>query len=160
MTTLISNDQTVYRTSQTGGTSSGRGNRTFGETIRFGFVGSLNTAIDFAVFLFLTHVWHWNVLEAQTASYTFGLINSYFWNRTVTFRGKGKPRPGEVIRFISVNLASYLASLLVLSVMTHFGRSDVVSKLVATLVTFAINFAGSKWWVFRDRSPARVTHRN
>jgi putative flippase GtrA len=123
--------------------------RPFGETIRFGVVGITNTSVDFLLFLSLTSIWSWNVLAAQTVSYLFGLVNSYIWNRKVTFKSQEKPNSGEILRFISVNLVSYLISILVLLIMEYFSVSNVLSKFIVIFFTFGINFAGSKWWVFR-----------
>ncbi|WP_206919244.1 glycosyltransferase family 39 protein [Alicyclobacillus acidoterrestris] len=122
--------------------------RTFGETVRFGLVGTLNTAVDFAIFILLTHVGHWDIIAAQTVSYAVGLMNSYVWNRIVTFKEQGSIGWKQVGRFVAINVSSYLVSVFVLFVMRRFACPDVVSKLFATLVTFAINFIGSKRWVF------------
>lgn len=66
--------------------------------LRFGTVGVGNTLIDFGVFFLLTAL---NVpyLLAQVCSYTAGILNSYIWNRTWTFRVKEKVRGQEIIRF-------------------------------------------------------------
>lgn len=125
------------------------------ETIRFGLVGVMNTGLDFILFLLMTNLWHWNVLIAQTLSYLFGLINSFVWNRRLTFQSKGRPETSEVIRFIGVNLVSLLASLFVISEMAHFSVPNTLSKIIVLFITFAINFTGSKWWVFRKRSIER-----
>jgi putative flippase GtrA len=152
MKTSVQNAQGVTPASQTDRGDTDPSTRTVRETIRFGLVGLMNTAIDFVLFLLLTNLWHWNVLAAQTVSYLFGLINSYAWNRKVTFKSKERPASGEVVRFVGLNFISYLASLFILSFMRHFLVSNTVSKIIVTFATFAINFAGSKWWVFKQRS--------
>ena len=120
-----------------------------GETVRFGLVGVSNTAIDFAVFMLLTALWEWHVIAAQTVSYLIGLLNSYVWNRKITFKTETKSGKGEIIRFVIINVISYIVSVVLLSVLGDFSISQMICKLIVIAATFAVNFIGSKWWVFQ-----------
>lgn len=130
-----------------------RGNRTrtglWKQSIHFGLVGVLNTTIDFIVFFVMVRWFHWNVVMAQSVSYASGLFNSYVCNRYLTFRQKGKPRYSEFGRFVAVNGMSYSLSILGIALLRQLSWPIVLSKVAVTLVTLAINFIGSKFWVFR-----------
>ncbi|AET69084.1 putative membrane protein [Desulfosporosinus orientis DSM 765] len=120
------------------------------EFVRFGLVGAVNTGVDFAVFTVLTHLGVL-VLAAQVVSYSCGILNSFFLNRTWTFsaRVRGKS-PGQFLGFFLWNLAvlSITYGLLVYF-HTHFAWSIIVSKIVATGLSMIINFAGNRWLIFK-----------
>ncbi len=107
-----------------------------------------NTAVDFIVFFTL---WSWGVpyLAAQAVSYSAGTANSFFWNRSWTFKAAGQTGAGEVIRFIAINLAALGFSALLLSVLS--GQPLLISKLIATLGAMALTFFGSRFWVFKQQ---------
>ncbi|ATH95104.1 membrane protein [Bacillus glycinifermentans] len=117
--------------------------------LRFGTVGVGNTLIDFGVFFLLTAL---NVpyLLAQVCSYTAGILNSYIWNRTWTFRVKEKVRGQEIIRFLIINLAASGITFLLLYGLQKAGLSLVSSKVTATVGGMVINFIGNRLWVFQE----------
>ncbi|NUJ16945.1 GtrA family protein [Bacillus glycinifermentans] len=116
--------------------------------LRFGTVGIGNTLIDCGVFFLLTAL---NVpyLIAQVCSYTAGILNSYIWNRTWTFRVKEKVRGQEIIRFLIINLAASGITFLLLYGLQKAGLSLVSSKVTATVGGTVINFIGNRLWVFQ-----------
>ncbi|MFN2747169.1 MULTISPECIES: GtrA family protein [Bacillus] len=116
---------------------------------RFGTVGVGNTLIDFGVFFLLTSL-HVPYLIAQIFSYSAGVANSYIWNRTWTFQVKEKAHGKEVFRFIIINLAASAMTFLLLYALQQRGLSLVISKIAATVLGMAVNFAGNRLWVFQD----------
>lgn len=118
--------------------------------IKFNLVGLLNTALDFAIFALLTWLSVYYII-AQCISYGMGMLNSYTLNKYWTFAQKGRLEPKQAIRFIVLNLGSLLLSLLLLALLKdHWHIKLLLAKLIATVVTTLINFAGSKLWVFRS----------
>ncbi|MBU8787312.1 MULTISPECIES: GtrA family protein [Bacillus] len=117
--------------------------------LRFGTVGIGNTLIDCGVFFLLTAL---NVpyLIAQVCSYTAGILNSYIWNRTWTFRVKEKVCGQEIIRFLIINLAASGIIFLLLYGLQKAGLSLVSSKVTATVGGMVINFIGNRLWVFQE----------
>ena len=65
--------------------------------IQFGFVGVLNTLVDFLVFQALNLLAGWTYL-AQVVGYSCGVVNSYLWNSNWT------SLPGYELAGASVNL--------------------------------------------------------
>ncbi|KMY57273.1 membrane protein [Geobacillus stearothermophilus] len=113
---------------------------------RFGLVGVSNTAVDFAVFFLLTAAGA-KAAVAQAVAYGAGMANSYIWNRRWTFQVKRKANIKEVLRFLVVNGLSFGASLAVLLAAERFA-SLWLAKLAATIAGMAVNFIGSRYWVF------------
>ncbi|MDI9260110.1 GtrA family protein [Alicyclobacillus sendaiensis] len=115
----------------------------------FAAVGLLNTCVDAGVFLVLAALCHVAASVAQVISYSCGMVNSFAWNRGVTFRA-GALRIGEIVRFLAVNGASLILSFAAMRVFTRADWPLFAAKAIVTLGTLALNFAGSKWWVWRD----------
>ena len=116
--------------------------------IKFGLVGSLNTIIDFIVFAILTSVGA-NFLVAQILSYSCGLLNSYFVNRTWTFKQTKKASMGEFMRFLAVNVVTLSITLYLLDLFyTKQGMNLFLSKLLVTAIGTIVNFIGTKMLVF------------
>lgn len=121
--------------------------RNISELIKFSIVGASNTAVDLIVFFSL---WFVGVpsLSAQVLSYSAGMINSFFWNRSWTFQAKGRVEAGEVLRFLIVNIAGLSISAALLSISS--GQPLFISKMIATFAGMAVTFIGSRFWVFRS----------
>jgi putative flippase GtrA len=139
------------------------------EFIKFGLVGVMNTGVDFIVYtlLMLAGV---HYLGAQVVSYAAGTVNSYVVNKLWTFKGqvhdnekaKGgsasasrgtgfSANRGEFLRFVLLNAATLLLSLLLLYMLkSGLGLHALLAKLLVTGVTVVANYIGSKLWVFRD----------
>jgi putative flippase GtrA len=117
--------------------------------IKFNLVGLLNTALDFALFSLLTWFGVYYIL-AQCVSYGVGMLNSYTLNKYWTFAQKGRLEPKQAIRFLVLNLGSLLLSLLLLMLFKDsWGIAILAAKLLTTVVTTLVNYAGNKLWVFR-----------
>ena len=120
------------------------------QLIKFGLVGFLNTAIDFGIFTLLTAVAGLGSTISHIISYTCGVLNSYLFNRTWTFKQKSKIHPMELIKFLLVNLVSLGLSTLLLNYLeTGANLSVYLAKAGATICSMAINFIVSKLLVFK-----------
>lgn len=121
--------------------------------ITFNLVGLLNTAIDFLLYTLL--LWFGTYyLIAQIIAYGAGMINSFLLNSRYTFH-KGdslvsNPRQfNRGVRFVVWNALLLGLTLLLLAAFTEWwGMGEVISKVIVTVVTVALNFYGSKKWVF------------
>ncbi|EMI09302.1 MULTISPECIES: GtrA family protein [Anoxybacillus] len=116
--------------------------------VRFAVVGIGNTLVDFVVFFLLASIGVPYVFS-QVCSYSAGMMNSYVWNRTWTFQVRKKASVQEFLQFIFINLVS-LSTTIVLLYLLHklAGMQLFSSKAVATVAGMAVNFAGSRFWVF------------
>ena len=121
------------------------------QAFKFVLVGLLNTIIDAVIYVVLTR---WLGLGGRQAlakaiSYGAGVINSYAWNRTWTFKSDAK---------ILVTLAPFvltgLAGAAISSACMHFaleslGLPEAIAFGLATAATFVWNFVINKFIVFR-----------
>jgi putative flippase GtrA len=118
------------------------------EPVTFSAVGVLNTAVDIGVFALLARLGV-PYLAAQAVSYATGACQSYLLNRAVTFRRGGRPTAVEALRFGAVNAASLVISAGVLYAvhgLAHGGLWE--TKVAATILGAAANYAGNRLWVF------------
>lgn len=115
---------------------------------RFIVVGVSNTFVDFLLFFSLIAL-HVPYMWAQMFGYSAGVINSYIWNRAWTFRSVGGGKK-QFVRFLAVNLCSLIVTIMML----HGFREMfpiVLNKMIATISGMAINWIGSRMWVFSEK---------
>ncbi|MBB5326063.1 putative flippase GtrA [Anoxybacillus tepidamans] len=116
---------------------------------RFCVVGVGNTLIDFGVFFLLTS-FGVSYFLAQACSYSAGVMNSYVWNRMWTFQVQQKATVQEFFRFILINVFSLSTTFVLLYIFRQIGDMSLLySKVIATIGGMAVNFAGSRLWVFQ-----------
>lgn len=152
------------------GARDGDAKRTILQFIQFNIVGVLNTLVDFVVFQILNLLLGWTYV-AQVISYSCGVVNSYIWNSSWTFRAERTRSPREMIAFLAVNLVSLCVSLGVLwfsrevlgvtdawvatwlpDFLAKFVNGNTVAKLIATACAIVVNYLGNKRFVFRKGS--------
>ncbi|WP_461201835.1 GtrA family protein [Anoxybacillus sp. TBDG-1] len=115
---------------------------------RFAVVGVGNTFVDFGLFFLLValgvpYMW------AQMFGYSAGVINSYVWNRTWTFRAQGAIMK-QFVRFLVINLCSFVVTLLLLYALNKI-YPIFLSKVIATVGGMVVGWLGSYKWVFSER---------
>lgn len=115
--------------------------------VKFNLVGIVNTLVDFAVFTVLTFFGMY-YMAAQVISYSCGVANSFVMNKYWTFGDKSSPHGYEIFKFIAVNAVSLAVSLSILYPLKP-AIGVFSAKIIATLFSVMINFAGSKLWVFK-----------
>ena len=74
---------------------------------KFAVVGVVNTLIDYGVFALLAQVLFVNVYLAQVISYSCGILNSYIWNRSWTFRSENRFFGPTLVRFWRLTCACW-----------------------------------------------------
>ncbi len=138
------------------------GNAAFGQFVRFGMVGILNTLLDiltlnFLLWLFPTH--NANLLLIYNSlAYTVGAVNSFSLNKYWTFKHKRSTTGGEVVRFAFINVIGIVCNdvtiWLVARTLHSLISSNIlwanVSKLSAIAVTLFVSFFGMRLWVFAN----------
>lgn len=122
------------------------------QAFKFGLVGVLNTAVDWLVYFALTHGLAYfgaHLTFAKGISYTVGVLNSFFWNKTWTFRSSAATR-STLLPFFVTNLVGLAINTGLMQVCLHTLRlPEILSLIVATLGTLAWNFTLSKLVVFK-----------
>lgn len=118
---------------------------------RFSIVGVLNTLMDFAVFTLLHSLFGVGYAVSQIAGYSFGVVNSFIFNKNWTFgdRNANKKTSHELFQFIMVNLISLIITIMSMKfLVNNFEINVYVSKIIVTLIAQVTNFLGYKLWVF------------
>lgn len=129
------------------------------QLLKFGLIGILNTAVDMTVFgvLIISGI---HYAAAQIAAYSAGMAGSYLMNSKFTFhvtdvRGDRKQEWRRRLQFLMWNVTMLgLSVLLLASVKRWFGWKDLIAKTMVTVLIVAINFYGSKKWVFAGERQA------
>jgi len=121
------------------------------QAVKFSFVGVLNTAVDWGVYFILTRWAGMATLPvvAKSISYSAGILNSFFWNRTWTFRSKAQIWT-TLLPFVAVNLVGLAINTGVYELCLNIlGLHELIALGTATVITLAWNFVLSKLVVFR-----------
>lgn len=143
--------------------------KTLWQILKFLIVGGLNTLVDFGVFQVFNLVFGW-VYAAQVIGYGCGIVNSYLWNSSWTFREQRTRSFREIALFLVVNFVSLGVSLCVIWLcrgvfgitnewaagwmpawLGGFVKGDTIAKLIATAVAIAVNYLGNRLFVFRAK---------
>lgn len=121
--------------------------------VKFGITGVVNTAVDYAVFFLLARLLGFNAYAAQAVSYGAGMLNSYFVNRSWTFRTGARFFSPQLVRFVVTNLVVLGVSMLLLKFFMEILSVDMMlAKLITICVTMALNFVISRLWVFKPEN--------
>ncbi len=129
--------------------------------VKFGLVGVLNTAVDFLVFNLLL-LFRCPAPVSKGVSYTAGMLNSFFFNKNWTFRATGNSKK-QFVRFLVLNLATLAVSvglmkeLSALLATSFFAEAsplfaDNLANLIVIAITVILNFIGSRFFVFSQKS--------
>lgn len=116
----------------------------------FAVVGVSNTMVDLVVYWLLLQIPIYYVI-ANVISYGAGMLNSYLWNRNVTFKDKRKEHSKQtIIRFILWNVSMLVLSTGIIYCLTElFAWHALMSKIIATCIVLLVQFLGNKLWVFK-----------
>jgi putative flippase GtrA len=126
------------------------------EKIRFGLVGALNTASDFAILNILAVGFGVPVVLANTVSTGLCMVMSFFLNKKWTFKSTGKNYLREVVLFfvftiIGMWVISNGIMALLVPMMPDWPELLRVSlpKVVATVASLIWNFLAYRYIVFK-----------
>lgn len=127
----------------------------FHQAVRFGMVGVLNTGVDLGSYWILTRFIPYfenaHVL-AKAISYTLGVLNSYLWNRSFTFRSQVRS-PKRFAIFFLINLVAVGINSGLMALSLHVLQlPEWAGLLIATAITMTWNFTTSKFIVFREQT--------
>ncbi len=146
--------------------------RWFGQVLRFGLVGGLNTLVDLLILNFLLLLFPTNsipiILAYSALAYSLGAVNSFLLNKYWTFGYRKRTTRKEVVRFIVTTLCGIGWSCIILWLASRVLHPFLVnttiwanaSKVLAISGTALISFLGMSLWVFVNKtrnSPVQPT---
>ena len=121
---------------------------------KFAAVGVLNTLVDLGLFTLFAQVLGWDRYLSNILSYGAGMLNSYIWNRSWTFRSRAGFFSPALVKFLAVNLSMLALSTAILYLGSGvLGLPQLLVKLGATGVTMVGGFLCNRLWVFSDGAP-------
>jgi putative flippase GtrA len=125
---------------------------TLHQFMRFCVVGTINTGVDFVVYILLTRLsdfWMANLVYAAVLSYSCGAVSSFILNNFWTFRRDAGQLRGKVVKFLVVTAGGLLLNAAILHILVGLGVYDIIAKVFATVCVIAWNFTLFKYWAFK-----------
>ena len=125
--------------------------------MKFLFVGGLNTAVGYGVFVLLILL-NAHYIIAATVSHIVGVTNSYLWNKFFTFKNNKKISHQEISKFIVVYGVVYIVNLGLLWWLIDIrGLNPLVAQLINVVVIAIISFFGQKYWTFKMENQNEIS---
>lgn len=130
------------------------GRPTLRQFIKFAVVGTINTVLDFGVYLGLTRWLHLHYLVANLLAFILAASSSFILNKYWTFRdNRLDGLTYQYIKFLTVSLVGAALTELTLFTLVHFLKThDLLGKVMAIAVVTFWNFFANKHWTFRRLS--------
>ena len=126
-----------------------RDRRAWAQLLRFAVVGASGYVVNLVVFAALDNAGTGH-RAAAAGAFAVALANNFFWNRRWTFRATDGHAGFQAARFLTVSLAAFLISLVVLEVLVSVaGVPALAAQAVAIVVATPFNFLGNRLWSFR-----------
>lgn len=128
--------------------------KTFQDILRFTVVALAGLAIDVSVAWVLSTSIGINLLLAATAGFLFGAIFNYllheFWTFRRSERGLSCPRILRYSAALGVCMIIRLAMVYILMKIMPVEQSELVILVLATIMSFLVNYLLSKRFVFNS----------
>jgi putative flippase GtrA len=121
------------------------------EFARFAVVGLISNALLFLLYIAVTGLGMGHKLAA-TLAYAIGVAQTFFFNRSWSFRDRGAPGPAFV-RYVGAYAFGYVFNMAALVVLVdRAGYRHQFVQAVVILILAVTLFLLQKFWVFRDKS--------
>ncbi|HVM76888.1 MAG TPA: GtrA family protein [Candidatus Paceibacterota bacterium] len=128
----------------------------------FAAVGTLNSFIDVGVLNLETFFYGGVVGTAlfaafKAVSFLCATTNSFLWNKYWTFNSTEKATAGQVGGFYSIAIVGWVLNVGAATFVKAIGPADshvwvnIVAPVAGIAVSFAWNFIGYKYWVFKKK---------
>jgi putative flippase GtrA len=118
--------------------------------VRFGLVGASGYAINLGVFALAVHAAGIDYRIAAVLAFLISVANNFWWNRHWTFDARGGHAGFQAARFLTVSVAAFLFSYVVLLALVEgAGLPEVLAQAIAIVAATPLSFLGQKLWSFR-----------
>lgn len=120
--------------------------------IKFCCVGTVNTAIDFAVFFTLHSLFDFGIIISNIISFSCAVTNSYIMNKFWSFQLEERTKANykEFLLFSAATCITLFISTSIL-VIGHTYINIFLLKIIATGATLMINFSIYRLVIFRPK---------
>jgi putative flippase GtrA len=121
---------------------------TLGQFIRFGVVGVISNGALYLLYLGMTYLGMGHKLAA-TIAYAIGVLQTFVFNRSWSFRDRGAAGPA-LVRYVTIYGLGYILNMAVLVVaVDRAGYPHQWVQGIMILVLAVFLFTLQKLWVFR-----------
>jgi putative flippase GtrA len=116
----------------------------------FGVMGTLNSAICYALFATLVHAYAWHHNAALVVDYGFGVALGFALHRQATFADRTNLQ-GALGKYAATLGAVFLIDLAILNLLVASGMlGPLLAQAVAVLLVTTFSYLLQKHWVFRS----------
>lgn len=127
--------------------------------VKFCLIGLLNVVVDWSIYFLLNHLTPIHKLGAKLLSFIAGASNSYYFNRTWTFRSRSRQVGREFGKFFLVaSIGALLNTGIFGLIALRFGFPDIIGLIVATGAVTFWNFFANKYWTFHTNRIIQKAH--
>ena len=113
-------------------------------------VGTLNTAICYALYAALIEWAHWDYMLALVADYGFGIVLGYALHRVSTFADR-KNLKQAFSKYTLALIGAFVLNAIALNWIVEKGLLDpLAAQAVAMMLATGVSYALQKHWVFRS----------
>ncbi len=121
--------------------------------LRFAGAGAIGTAAQYLVLLSLVELIGAHPVAASVLGFVCGALINYAMSRRYIFSSR-LPHRQALLKFLTVALIGLCLNTLIMSVGVENLRFHyLLSQIIATGLVLVWNFAGNKFWTFRENSP-------
>ena len=127
------------------------------EKLRFGLVGTVNTAIDFGVLFLLVKAFSLPAIASNYISTSVALVFSFFANKKFTFKNNSSNQVKQFAVFLAITLIGLWiiqpliingSEILFEKIALNTDLSLLISKLLATIASLIWNYLMYRKFVF------------
>lgn len=116
----------------------------------FGVMGTLNSAVCYALFATLVHVFAWHYNAALVVDYGFGVMLGFALHRQATFADRTHLQ-GALAKYAATLGVVFLCDLAILNLLVASGvLGPLVAQAVAVVFVTTFSYLLQKHWVFRS----------
>lgn len=126
------------------------------ESLLYLVFGGLTTLVDFLIYVLMTDGFHVNYLMSNVLAFIGAVVFAFVTNKIYVFKSHSFEPSRllyEMTTFIGARLLSLVVNMVILYVFVEWvGIDDLIVKIAASVLVVIMNYAISKWLVFKKGS--------
>lgn len=120
------------------------------QLLRFCIVGASGYVVTLAVFFTFTEPLGTDHRAAAAAAFLVAVTNNFFWNRRWTFDARTGHAGFQAARFLTVSVAAFLFSLVILELLVvEADVPELAAQAAAIMCATPLSFLGNRLWSFQ-----------
>jgi len=123
------------------------------ELFSYLFFGALTTLVNFFSYIFFVEHFHLDYKFATSLSWVLSVVFAFYTNKKYVFKSLKnnlKTVKKELFLFFAIRLISYFIDILGMIICVAFlNINDLIAKVVVNIIIIVLNYAASKYVVFK-----------